>query len=225
MGYELLSGKDKIYLEDVVHLLVPGRGRAGSGDRLTKVALERVKFAAKLYKELDLQARGGMIITSGYKSPADSLGVPGIFRRGYDGVPEAELLKRQLIKEGMPAEKIRTENDSIDTAMNLTYVEYGSYFPDDNPVGIIAQQSHLNRIIHRIAPHVLRRKYVGIIAPEVAAGKDNDTWLAWFASWFIMRGMKPGSSDAKDTVQKRAAMLWKIARFLPLTKDYHLEKD
>lgn len=218
-----LSRENTAALKDVVHLLVLGRGRAGFGDKLTKVALERAKFAAKLYRELHLESRGGYIITSGYKSPADDLGVADVFQKGYDGVPEAELLKRQLVKEGVPADRIRAENDSIDTVTNLTYVEYRGYFSDNRPVGVVAQRAHLKRIMYQIAPRILRRQCVGIVVPELQDYEDRDRLLAPCATGLIVFGIKPDSVDIETIVRKRADLVWKIARQFVRKKGYNLE--
>lgn len=221
-GVDYLEGTKGTTCEDVSHILIPGRGRAGNGDMLTMAATARIKFAAYLYKRLNLAQRRGVIVVSGYKSPNDNLGVPNIFMKGYIGVPEADLMQQQLVLEGVPERMIRVERNSVDTAMNLVEVEGSGLLPDMGAVMIIAQRAQLRRIMRLIAPRILNRDYIGVIVPEQGT-KDKDGLLPFVATLIIMRGIHFTTFNARGIIRKRTNYIWRIVRFLRVYQNYHTE--
>lgn len=205
------------------HILIPGRGRANNGTELSSAGLARVRYAAKLYYLYGLDKKGGVIVVCGYKSPGDNLGVPDIFAKGYVGVPEADLMKQQLLLEGISENVIRVERDSIDTAMNLAEAEGKGLFPGADAVMIVAQREHLQRIIRLIAPRILQREYVGVAVPEQKGARDRDGILPRVATRIIMAGLSPTTKNARDTIRRRAEFLWRVAQFLKIARGYHTD--
>ena len=226
--YQTIDGTSGLKIEDVAHVLVPGRGRNEYGDGLSCQSFERVNFAASFFIEQELEIYGGVIVPSGYKTPPDRTGEPWTApdedQKTYVGLPEAESMKRILLSRKIGETAVRVERDSFDTATNFVYAENGGYFPDDRPVAIVAQERHLERMLKIIAPKTLRREYIGIVVPEGEV-KDGDRLaakiqaiLAMAESYYVLRGINPDSTDIIDETTKRANKAWSMIGTLPLNK-------
>jgi len=198
-----MEGSPGLTLDQVAHAVSPGRGRDASGYGLSTKGLLRATHAAEFIIKQGIEARGGVAIASGYKTPADKSGKPWspprsseIFRRGK---PEAYSTADAWRKLGVGAAAIRIEPRSFNSITNLVNCEYGGrggsrgYFPDDRPVAIVAQEKHLERFIDVIAPKVLRRDYLGIVVPEEDDGLDQDGSLYRLASQATLLGVRPNA--------------------------------
>jgi hypothetical protein len=213
MGFRTVAGTDGLGFDSVVHVLVPGRGRDHTGFGLNAGALDRVAVAKALFDRV-VQRAHGRVVCSGYKSPMDFQGAPwhsdDAPQRTYRGVPEAELMRRELLRQGVPADVVRAECESIDTVTNFLRAELEGHFGDDRPVAIVAQEHHLDRMISVIAPRTLRRPYLGVIVPEKDPRAESP--LATLASKLIVTALpqKPGRAIHQATV--RAEWIWRTAR-------------
>jgi hypothetical protein len=215
-------------IEDVAHILIPGRGRDSGGEQLGSDGLLRVQVAANLFGALDLAHRGGQIVCSGYKTPGDINGCNWAPDDAPDekfiGVPEADLMKWELMKLGVPSSVIRTERHSIDTVTNLLRSEFEGYFGDELPVAIVAQEKHLQRILNVIAPRVLLRPYLGVIAPESMKDRSEGN-LASLVSWMILFGLKKDTREGIKVAERRARRIWAVSKvfrpLMPELKNYH----
>ena len=220
-GFRTIAGTDGLGLDSVAHVLVPGRGRDGTGFGLNAGGLDRVTVAKALFDRVVRRAHG-LVVCSGYKSPVDSKGTPWHFddapERTYRGVPEAELMRRELLRQGVPAESIRAECESIDTVTNFLRAELEGHFGDDRPVAIVAQQHHLERMISVIAPRTLRRPYLGVIVSEKDPRAESP--LATLASRLIVTALphEPGRAIERATV--RAERIWRTAKLAGM-RQYH----
>lgn len=213
-------------LRDVTYILIPGRGRTVKGDQLTAISVKRVELAAMLFTTLNLNERDGKIIVTGYKSPADHAGSPRTSSKGIvtQGVPESEMMANFLEKLGIAQDNICIESTSIDTITNLAFAEAQSCFTDNRAVAIIAQKQHLARIIRVIAPRVLRRDYIGVIAPEGSETVDRDSLLVSLTSRIVLLGVSKRQYNPEQLatlIEKRVRRAWIIANFLRRGKSYH----
>ncbi|WP_433301577.1 YdcF family protein [Actinoplanes sp. CA-030573] len=221
MSFQIVAGTEGLGLDAVAHVLVPGRGRDESGFGLTPEAIDRVTVAAELYREI-AGPKGGRVVCSGYKSPIDRKGAPwssdaapGVV---FSGMPEAELMRRELIEKGVPAEAIRAERRSIDTVTNFLRSELEGHFGDDRPVAIVAQYDHLCRMITVIAPRTLRRQYLGVVAPS--RSPDDEGWLPTLVSRVVAARLPDDSQAAIDVATARAARIWRAAEITGM-RSYH----
>lgn len=215
----MVKKSDKI---EYKYILVPGRGRGPDGDSLSSMAAARAVEAARIFKQTSVAEKGGYIITSGYKSPADKSGEPDTFLRGYVGTPEADLLKDVIVAAGVPGQYVRVERDSIDTVTNFAFVEMKSFFQDDGAVAIVAQRAHLTRMLSIIAPRTLRRKYVGIVVEEQSKEDMDPLWTKLF-SRLVLWGVRPDKPYSADRLFKRSTVLWKIVNFVRGNSPYKQE--
>jgi uncharacterized SAM-binding protein YcdF (DUF218 family) len=172
MDFEVLPGTRGLALDQVAHILVPGRGRDAAGFDLTPPAAARVAVAGSLFREV-VGAHGGRVVCSGYKSPADDKGSPWTTPDApgeiFQGRPEADAMRQALIAAGFDPDFVRAERHSVDTVTNLIRSENESHFGDPRPVAIVSHRSHLRRILTVIAPRTLRRPYLGVVVPSPAA--------------------------------------------------------
>jgi len=199
MGLEVLPGTAE--LRDVAHILVPGRGRDATGFGLPEQALARLTVAHQLFDEVAGPA-GGRVVCSGYKTPVDH----------RDGLPEAEMMKAELVRQGVPGESIVAESRSIDTVTNFLRTEIEGFFGDDRPVAIVAQQHHLDRMMTVIAPRTLRRGYVGVVVPEQRPGREGP--LVTLVSRIILTGLPDDPEPRIETAERRARHIWRAAELL-----------
>lgn len=221
MTVETIEGPCTVRLGDLAHVLVPGRGRDDSGTGLSPDARDRVATARMLY-DLAVRPNRGRIICSGYKSPADAKGenwspadTPGeVFR----GIPEADIMRAELIRLGVPGSDVYAERRSIDTVTNFLRSEREGWFGDTRPVAIVAQRSHLRRMLRVIAPRTLRRPYLGVVVPEAEEGAESP--LASLVSACILTGLPAADQRAIRVAQRRAERLWRAAR-LAGVREYH----
>ena len=201
---------------EIVHLMIPGRGRSANGMGLSEQTAERVRHAAKIYKKLGLWYKGGRIICSGYKTPGDMSGVECVHEgEPFDGKPEAVAMKELLTRLGIPEEAIAVECHSIDTAMNFVRSEQEGHFgkfgsqDDHRPVGIVAQRGHLGRMIEHIAPKTLQRRYLGFIVREAEGKEDVDDRAASLESQFVLAGVSRHNLDKTiRAANARAEFAW-----------------
>ena len=216
-GLKVMPGTPGLEWTDVVHLMIPGRGRSADGMGLSEQTSERVRHAVKIYERLGLWGKGGRIICSGYKTPGDTKGDACMYEgERFTGKPEAVAMKELLIELGIPEEAIAVEYHSIDTAMNFVRSEqehrFGKFGPglDYRPVGIIAQEAHLQRMLKYIAPKTLQRRFMGIIAPEADdKKKDADRRAASLESQFVLAGVSRHTLDKTiRAANARAEFTW-----------------
>ncbi|WP_430789795.1 YdcF family protein [Actinoplanes sp. G11-F43] len=208
MEFDLLPGTPGLTLDQVEHVLVPGYGRSGDGTGLTPGGLDRCRTGLDLHRHLGR----GMIVCSGYKSPADGQGRPHVVGGvTFQGVPEADLMRTWLLAAGAPAEAVRAERHSIDTVTNL--LRSDPLFGDDRPVAIVSHRPHLQRILGVIAPRTLRRPYLGVVVPAEVSVPERP--LITVLSWLISTGLPPGPAAA-DVATRRSERLWRAG--LALTR-------
>lgn len=221
MTIEIIEGRSSVSLSDLAHVLVPGRGRDSTGTGLTADARDRVVVARTLY-DLTVQANKGRIICSGYKSPSDLKGEswsppdsPGeVFR----GIPEADIMRAELIRLGVPETDVYAERHSVDTVTNFLRSEREGWFGDARPVAIVAQRSHLERMLRVIAPRTLRRPYLGIVVSEAQESAENP--LASLVSACVLARLPAGDQRAIEVAHRRAQRFWRAAR-LVRKRDYY----
>jgi uncharacterized SAM-binding protein YcdF (DUF218 family) len=211
----ILEGTPGLTLEDTVHMMIPGRGRSADGESISEQTIQRVKYAATLYTEGHFAERSGVVVCSGYKTPAESLGIDHIIEddqgrvERFVGMPEADSAADFLIPLGVPRTAIRRERHSIDTVTNFARSEREGHFGiNDHPVAIVAQESHLERMIKEIAPRTLKRPYLGVVVPEEDGKANVDGRAALLVTKFILRGITPETPDMIKIVDRRARMVW-----------------
>jgi hypothetical protein len=214
--FEVLPGTPGLTLDQVAHILVPGHGRNHDGSGLTPGGADRCRAALALHSSPALIR--GVIVCSGYKSPADRKG--GIFQAAgeiFQGVPEADLMHAWLLSAGADPAALRVERHSVDTVTNLLRAEHEGHFGDDRPVAIVAQRGHLRRILTIVAPRTLRRRYLGVVVP---GGAPRENPLAAPMSRLITTGLPAGPPAAIATATHRAERLWHLAGLLG-KRSYH----
>jgi uncharacterized SAM-binding protein YcdF (DUF218 family) len=170
--------------------------------------------------DLAVRPNEGRIICSGYKSPADDKGknwssedAPGeVFR----GIPEADIIRTELMRLGVPETDVYAERHSIDTVTNLLRSEREGWFGDARPVAIVAQRSHLQRILRVIAPRTLRRPYLGVVVPE--ADERAESPLARLVSVCILTGLP--DRRAIDVAERRTRWIWRAVRLAGVRQAY-----
>ena len=217
---ETIGGRGVVNLQELAHVLVPGRGRDATGTGLTPSGQDRVAVARMLY-DVAAGPNNGRVICSGYKSPSDKKGkdwspadAPDeVFR----GIPEADIMRSELIRLGVPETHVYAERHSIDTTTNFLRSEREGWFGDARPVAIVAQRAHLNRMLRVVAPRTLRRHYVGVVVPET--DECDESPLASFVSSSILTCL-PQDLRAIDIAERRAGWLWRLA-WLAGVRHYH----
>lgn len=213
MTIETIAGSGGVSLADLAHVLVPGRGRDRAGTGLTAGARDRVGVARALY-DLVVRPSGGRVICSGYKSPADGKGdawspadTPGeVFR----GIPEADIMRDELVRLGVPAADVYAERHSVDTVTNFLRSEREGWFGDGRPVAIVAQRAHLERMLRVIAPRTLRRPYLGVVVGEEQESAESP--LASLVSACVLARLPASDAEAIAAAHRRAERCWRAAR-------------
>jgi hypothetical protein len=209
--YEVLGRSHDLLIEDVAHVLLPGRGRDPSGYDLSEQSRERTIFTAGFYTEQRLADIGGIIVASGYKTPSDSNGDLWSPEDSPDehflGRPEADSMRLLLIQHGVGHAAIHVERHSIDSVTNFVNSENQGHFPDNRPTAIIAQREHLNRMVKLIAPKTLRREFLGIVVPEDGE-PDHDSFFAALESRAVLLGIQPTTPDIVEKTYRRANHIW-----------------
>lgn len=218
-----MPGTAGLSLRDIHSVLLPGRGRAKGGRALTLQGTARVKLGTMMLADRDLP-RLSRVVCSGYKSPADLDGdcwVEEDSQEAFVGIPEADLMRTELLSLGVTADQIYVERHSIDSCTNLLRCEAeGLLGKQGKPVGIVAQADHLARILADIAPRVMRRPYLGIVAPSAGRG-PRETVSARVASRLILAGLPGDPRRACEIGSVRAARLWSVAMRLGFDAGYH----
>ncbi|GAA0573727.1 hypothetical protein GCM10010172_67940 [Paractinoplanes ferrugineus] len=211
MDLDIVPGTSGLRLDDVAHVLVPGRGRDGSGFGLTAESLDRLTVAGQLFERV-VRPAAGRIVCAGYKSPGDRTGTewrsPEPPHRVFLGIPEGELMRRELVSRGLPPEAVRAECASVETVTNFLRAESGGYFGDRRPVAIVAQPDHLRRIMSVIAPRTLRRPYLGVLVPQ--RPPRTEPWAATLASRLIAAVLPADPRLATERATTRAELIWRI---------------
>lgn len=200
-------------------MLLPGGGRVGS-DRLTALSLARVDTGEELWQQ-ELAERGGRIVTTGYTSPGNMKGElwrpDAESNESFFGIPEADLMKQELVARGLHPSIIHVERHSITSETNLIRAEHEDLFGagDRQPVVIVSQLSHLERLMS-IGRHVLRRPFIGVAAHEVPGETFADSRFAQLASWYVLRGINSTAPDleAIAKTESRAQKVWAVANML-----------
>ena len=126
-------------------------------------------------------------------------------------------MRAELIRLGVPEVDVYAERHSIDTTTNFLRSEREGWFGDARPVAIVAQRSHLQRMIRVVAPRTLRRLYVGIVVPE--AHDSTESRFASLVSAFILSGL-PEGQQAIDVAERRAEKFWRLARLAGVRQYY-----
>lgn len=219
--FDVLAGTRGLRLADVAHVLVPGRGRDGTGRGLSAAGMTRVKHAAALYLET---RPAGRVVCSGYRTPGDLNGgtwSPPGSAEGFIGIPEADAMRAVLVEEGVPERAIEVERHSMDTVTNLVRVEAGGHFGDDRPVAIVAQEAHLTRILRVVAPRVLQRDFLGVVVPD-PTGQDEDGQMPRLVSRMVLFGVNGNTENLVALTERRVTRIWKAARRLGAAR-YHTD--
>ena len=115
-------------------------------------------------------------------------------------------MRLALLALGVPDTTIKVERRSIDTVTNFVRVEVEGHFGDDRPVAIVAQATHLHRILTVIAPRLLRRDFIGIVVPEPGE-PDVDGLLPEIVSRVVLRGMRADSENLLAVTTRRVARI------------------
>jgi len=228
INFALTEGSPGLDLKDVAHILLPGRGRNENGNGLSRSGERRALWAAEFFVEQDLASKGGVIVASGYKTPADKAGdlwSPEDSDEVFTGVPEAYAYRDFLLKcrIGDTAIRIqpcsiRVEPHSIDTVTNLVRSEKEGHFPDNRPVAVVAQRNHLARTLE-IADKVLDRPFMGIVVPEQGIGEPDSTW-AQLASRAVLLGIHPNTARIVRRTTSRAERIWSAVNGAQAAKRY-----
>ncbi|MDB5164848.1 MAG: hypothetical protein JWL89_474 [Candidatus Saccharibacteria bacterium] len=217
---ELMEGSPGIRVDELAHLLIPGRYRSEDGMGLHPISEQRVVTAADFYVDQYLGASSGIIVCSGYKNPGDNRAAMS-WRdeegNEYDGVPESYGMRASLLEKDIPAKNIRAEAKSVDTVTNFTNSQV--FFPDARPVGIVAQEQHLERIMKVIAPRTMRRDYVGIVVPEVPGMPDTDAKIAELISRYVVHGLTPETQNSSEIAERRVMGVWAVVNTLKRGKN------
>ena len=234
--YEVLEGTPGLSINDVAHVMLPGRGRDATGNDLSQQTFNRVVIGAELFFDQRLEEKDGVIVCSGNKTPSDRNGERGWHpedsNEQFIGVPEADSMRKVLRKLGIADSLIRVERHSIDTVTNFANTEAENHFGegDKRPVAIIAQEQHLNRMIKKIAPRTLRRDFMGIIVPEIGE-IDRDGRGALLASQVVLRGVDlyMSAEEVARKTQRNADQIWRVVLALqalsPFKTAYKTDTD
>lgn len=215
MEFEVLPGTPGLSLDGVAHVLVPGHGRNQDASGLTPGGADRCRVALAVHHAL---SRRGLVVCSGYKSPADRKGaVVHIGAGTFRGVPEADLMRDWLLAAGADPAVLRVERHSVDTVTNLLRAEHEGHFGDDRPVAIVAQRGHLRRILSVVAPRTLRRPHLGVVVP---GGAERENPLAVPMSRLIAAGLPTDPAAAIGAATARAERLWQLAGLVG-KRSYH----
>jgi len=129
-----------------------------------------------------------------------------------------------LVKKGIKLGSIREERQSTDSVTNLAFLERDGLLPPDEPVAIIAQAEHLDRILAVIVPKTLRRPFAGIVAPEASEELDRDTRAARTVSQLVLLGIFPSRLNPEmlaGKVDRRVRAMWALTRFLGGAHSYN----
>ncbi|MEU4162597.1 ElyC/SanA/YdcF family protein [Actinoplanes sp. NPDC026670] len=215
MEFEVMPGTPGLSLSQVAHVLVPGHGRNHDASGLTPGGADRCCTALAVHSAL---SPGGVVVCSGYKSPADRKGeTVQTGGETFQGVPEADLMRVWLLAAGADPAVLRVERHSVDTVTNLLRAEHEGHFGDDRPVAIVAQRGHLRRILSVVAPRTLRRPYLGVVVP---GGAPRENPLAVPVSRLILAGLPADPATAITAATRRAERLWQLAGLLG-RRSYH----
>ena len=212
MSFEVIDGSAGLTLDEVAHIMVPGRGRDATGVGISWKSAERTDYAATLYVAEAFEDREGLMVLSGNKTPGDK----------RPGIPEAEGMNNRLDQiapellalygRTVPVANRRLEARSIDTVTNFTQTEAHLLFGDDRPVAIVSHAQHLERILRYVAPKTLRRDYIGVVVPEASDQVDVDTKAAEIVSKTVLFGVRK-SLDRERMLRitdRRARAIWKV---------------
>lgn len=216
-------------LDEVSHIIIPGRGRNETADGLSPESAARALQGARLFGA-GVLGRLGVVVPSGYKTPSDTNGGPWrspLTGEIFQGTPEAYAIREVLLDSGVPDRHIRVEAHSIDTVTNFARIEAEGFLPDDEPVAIVAQSEHLERIIDVVAPRTLRREYLGVVVPE-SGEPDHDGRFNRLASRAILFGISPTDDTIVDITTERATRMWTVVnatkRRLGMSTEYPPKK-
>jgi hypothetical protein len=127
-------------------------------------------------------------------------------------MPEADIMRAELVKMGVHGYDVHVERHSIDTATNFLRSESEGHFGDSRPVAIVAQAAHLRRMLSVIAPRTLCRPYLGIVVPETM--QANESRLTSVASRLVLTHLPESTEEAVKLAERRSRRIWKLARFL-----------
>lgn len=221
---EIVEGSKGVQPYEAAHVFIPGHGRSPDGMGLNALGLARVDTGAALFARANLL---GAFVMSGYKTPRDQNGNPWLpddadsTERPFRGVPEAYSMDRRLdaidarlqerFGRDVPKSRRRIEPRSINTVTNFSETEARQLFGrgDDQPVIIVAQAGHLERILERIAPRILRRPYMGAVVPEFGQ-RDTDSRAAAIATRLTLAGISTRMSSERvlAITDRRARLIW-----------------
>lgn len=228
--YEFVPAFEDVGAHDIAHLVVPGFRRSPDGMGLSDASRLRAYTAAAAYDDLELDERRGVIVVSGYKAPNDNAGDYWADGQGniFMGRPEAISMRNYITSYcHFPTDRVRTEPHSLTTLSSLLRSE--QMLPDDRPVGIVAQEKQLDRIMRHVAPRVMgHRGYVGIIAPEPATAEAQEepvTWRDRLLNRIVAAGIKEASEYASIRADRRARAIYGIASLTERIRARFQEED
>jgi len=202
---EYIPSTQDVSLDDIAHIIIPGRGRSVDGMDLSTISATRVDAAAAFYADLRIAEKSGVIICTGYKTPADQNGEPwSDGQETFQGRPEAYSMQARLVGHGIDPSRIVIEPHSVDTATNFAYSR--RKLPDTRPFGIASQREHLDRMMSVITPRLFRQAHVGLVVPDLSDEVDHDNLFARTASWLSVVGLTPDASD--ERIALRSERVW-----------------
>lgn len=214
-SFTIVEGTPGVVEQDIAHLLIPGRDRSPDGMGIGATTEQRVATAADFFIGHSLAEGGGIAILTGYKSLDDKRGEVWESPTGqtFRGVPEAWAMQQDLVGRGVPPAHVAVEPNAIDTVTGFVYSQ--SLLRDERPVGIVAQEQQLERILDVVAERTMHAPYVGIVAPELPDGPiDKDTIAERLASQYIARRLVPGHPLNYELATGRATRVFKLTRRL-----------
>ena len=225
--FEVVRGNVDIGLSEVAHILVPGRGRNSDGSDVSTTSRHILDVVVRVWPQV--RHNNGLVVCSGYKTPYDLNGrlweADGDSGLIYTGTPEAVSMARILQSRGIPKERIRVEHNSIDTVTNFVRSETEGYFGDSRPVAIVAESSHLDRMLKLIAPKVLDRDFIGVAVRQANTAPEGRAVRA--ATRLILLRINPRTANAIPITTRRASRLWRLAStlqlFFPWVKRYNTD--
>jgi hypothetical protein len=208
-SFTLLEGSPGLRPYEVAHVLLPGRGRNETGDGLSRSGEVRAQCAADFYIEQELDVQGGVVVASGYKTPADKRGdvwSPEDSSETFRGIPEAYAYRAFLMRRGIASTAIRVEPHSIDTVTNFARSEREGHFPDGRPAAIVGQEKHLERMLG-IASKTLKRDFLGVVVPEEGEPEPDSFW-AKLESRAVLLGVHPNTPHIIGRTTLLAQSIW-----------------
>ena len=212
-------------MPDVVatNIIVFGRGliRGGTDYSLTQASAARVEALLTYIdqnKDVFGSRRGNIVFSGGWAGAGQDLErPPEQFREGalmLDKARSADIAGHRLTKYARAYSEVESDS-TLENVLRIRESDYfhGAAFTAYNPLGLIAQKKHLNRIDYLVRKvfRLPRRAVVHIVAPgsdKTSSGVPESLIL------FITRLTFIGASDA-NALRRRQRILVFFNRALP----------